>query len=400
MGKKIIKVPFGLKLRYGSILLPVLALLVLISQCSYVAKAAPDSVIALTPTSTTIDAGTDFVLNAGITPNTNAVTAVSLKINYDGTKMSLTSIVPTADFATILSATGPNPTGIIFTNPSASNASAVIDFGVPNGIAAVTGAINFNVATLTFHAISAVSNSPIAFNSATGASAEGEMSNVLITKTGAQVTILAISDIIPPVLSGGTPSGTLAAGTTQTTIAFNTDENSTCKYSTTAGILYDSMPNTIVDAGGTTHSVIVNNLANGSSYAYYVRCQDSATSPNANTSDYVISFGVGVPAVVTSSSHHSSKKSTPSRSISHSKNKIKNGDILMQRGKKFSKKSLVLMYFSKPSGGYYPPARVMTSATGSFVVSYRVNKAKGKYGWYVVDLKTGKKSKLIYYTVK
>ena len=38
-------------------------------------------------------------------------------------------------------------------------------------------------------------------------------------------------DSIPPVRSGGSPSGSLAAGTTQTYISLNTDESATCRYS-------------------------------------------------------------------------------------------------------------------------------------------------------------------------
>jgi hypothetical protein len=99
-------------------------------------------------------------------------------------------------------------------------------------------------------------------------------------------------DIQPPVRSNGAPSGSLAAGTTQTTISLTTDEAANCKYSTTAGTSYTSMTNTFSTTGGTSHSSTVTGLANGTSYNYYIRCQDKASTPNANTDDYPISFSV------------------------------------------------------------------------------------------------------------
>ncbi|UCD02612.1 MAG: fibronectin type III domain-containing protein [Candidatus Aenigmatarchaeota archaeon] len=94
----------------------------------------------------------------------------------------------------------------------------------------------------------------------------------------------------PPVRSNGQPTGTLPAGTNQTTISLDTDEDATCKYDTTSGTSYSAMPNTFSTTGGTSHSQLITSLTNGSSYTYYVRCQD--TSGNANTDDYLISFSV------------------------------------------------------------------------------------------------------------
>src|SRR3989344_898344 len=101
------------------------------------------------------------------------------------------------------------------------------------------------------------------------------------------------SDTTPPVLSNGSPSGTLSAGTTQTTMQVTTNENATCKYSTTANTSYSSMSSTFSTTGSTNHSSLITGLTNGQSYNYYVRCQD--TSNNPNTSDYSISFSVASP---------------------------------------------------------------------------------------------------------
>jgi hypothetical protein len=47
--------------------------------------------------------------------------------------------------------------------------------------------------------------------------------------------------------------------------------------------------------GGTAHSTSVTGLVNGGSYTYYVRCQDGASTPNPNTSDFPITFSVATP---------------------------------------------------------------------------------------------------------
>ena len=96
---------------------------------------------------------------------------------------------------------------------------------------------------------------------------------------------------LPPVRSGGQPTGVLAPGTSQTTLSLMTDRNATCRYATTAGVTYGSMVNTFSSTGSTAHSTLVTGLVNSNSYSYYVRCQD--TAGNANPDDFVITFSVG-----------------------------------------------------------------------------------------------------------
>ncbi len=96
----------------------------------------------------------------------------------------------------------------------------------------------------------------------------------------------------PPVISNGQPMGALPLGTTQATLSLNTDVNATCRYSTTSGVSYASMPNVFATTGGTSHSTTLNGLANGQIYNYYCRCSNMVG--NVDTSDYIISFGVGV----------------------------------------------------------------------------------------------------------
>ncbi|MCR4275696.1 MAG: hypothetical protein NUV83_03035 [Candidatus Wolfebacteria bacterium] len=97
-------------------------------------------------------------------------------------------------------------------------------------------------------------------------------------------------DTIPPYRSGGSPTGTLGAGTTQATLSLTTNENAACRYSTTAGAPYLSMMNTFSTTGGTLHSAFLTGLQNGRSYNYYVRCVDSLG--NSNPDDFLISFYV------------------------------------------------------------------------------------------------------------
>jgi chitodextrinase len=91
------------------------------------------------------------------------------------------------------------------------------------------------------------------------------------------------------VRSAGSPSGTLAAGTTAVTLSLTTDETATCKYGTVADTAYASIASTFTTTGGTSHSQSLTGLTAGS-YTYYVRCQD--TPLNANTTDYAISFTI------------------------------------------------------------------------------------------------------------
>jgi chitodextrinase len=107
-------------------------------------------------------------------------------------------------------------------------------------------------------------------------------------------TTLPPPDTTPPVRSMGAPTGTLPAGTRTSTLSLATNEAATCKYSTVAGVSYDSMTNTFTTTGGTSHSQALSNLADGQSYSYTVRCADAVA--NKNPDDYTISFSVANPS--------------------------------------------------------------------------------------------------------
>jgi hypothetical protein len=77
-------------------------------------------------------------------------------------------------------------------------------------------------------------------------------------------------------------------------LSLTTNESATCRYATTAGVAYGSMTNTFSTTGGKAHSTLVTGLADGGSYSYYARCQDSAG--NADSNDFVIAFAVTTAA--------------------------------------------------------------------------------------------------------
>lgn len=99
------------------------------------------------------------------------------------------------------------------------------------------------------------------------------------------------SDTTPPVLSHGAPSGQLAPGTTQTTLAVTSNENATCRFATVRGVAFSAMTNTFSATGGTIHQHNLNNLKNEQAYDFYIRCKDGQN--NSNQEDYYISFSVG-----------------------------------------------------------------------------------------------------------
>jgi serralysin len=99
------------------------------------------------------------------------------------------------------------------------------------------------------------------------------------------------ADTTSPVRTNGQPDGSLQPGTTQVTISLQTDENAVCRYATTSGTEFSAMTNVFTTTGGLTHSSTITGITNGTTYDFYVRCQDSVG--NANTNDYVIDFKVG-----------------------------------------------------------------------------------------------------------
>lgn len=98
-------------------------------------------------------------------------------------------------------------------------------------------------------------------------------------------------DTTPPAISNAAPTGQLPAGTTQATLSVSTSESSTCRYSTTSGNAFSAMT-PFTNTGALTHTTSLTGLTNGSSYHYYVKCQDAAGNTSGDTA---VSFSVANP---------------------------------------------------------------------------------------------------------
>jgi len=139
-----------------------------------------------------------------------------------------------------------------------------------------------------------------------------------------------------PLRSAGAPTGVLPSWTTQTTMSLTTDMDASCRYSTTPAVSYASMTNTFTTTGTTSHSTTLTGLTAGTSYNYYVRCQNIAG--NANTDDYPISFSVSSGAgnsyysdSVNGSNSNNGSIGSPWRDLEYGMQHISPGDTLYLR---------------------------------------------------------------------
>lgn len=106
-------------------------------------------------------------------------------------------------------------------------------------------------------------------------------------------TIQLPADYTPPQRMSGQPSGNLASGA-DVNLSIDTNEDAACRYSSTPGIPYNTIPYTFTTANKREHTIRAY-PSDGSLYNYYVRCMDE--NGNANEDDYLITFSVGdVPA--------------------------------------------------------------------------------------------------------
>lgn len=134
---------------------------------------------------------------------------------------------------------------------------------------------------------------PTATNISDGSAAildDGKGTNILAAVSSTFTNPAPPVDSTPPVRTGGSPTGTLAVGTSQANLKVTTNESAICKYDPTAGTSFGSMSGSFSSADGLSHSANVTGLSDGKSYSYYVRCSDAVN--NTNNDDYKISFSV------------------------------------------------------------------------------------------------------------
>jgi hypothetical protein len=205
-----------------------------------------------------------------------AITSVKAYLNFPASVVSVSSIDTSGSaFGNLWESTFNNTTGKI--QIQASLASP--------GYQGSTGLI----ARINFQAVAAGAAS-VTYDPASLA-LKIDDTNVL-NLTSSQSANFTI-DTTPPIRSAGLPTGTLSSGTTQTTMSLTTNESATCKYGTVSAS-YASLPNTFTTTGSTSHSQTITGLTNGTSYTYYIRCQD--TAGNSNTDNFTISFSVAAPS--------------------------------------------------------------------------------------------------------
>jgi hypothetical protein len=160
--------------------------------------------------------------------------------------------------------------------------------------AVTASSISFNSSTPSLGAMTATVGSPATVASSPTSSVVFQA----FTSVGG-----CAPDLVPPIRSGGYPMSPpplvwSATNPRTITMGLTTNEKAQCKYSTSSGMSYVAMGSWFSGGGTTTHSASIS-ISNGSSYTYYVKCQDYAYAPNANTNDYVISFSVyALPPIV------------------------------------------------------------------------------------------------------
>jgi len=101
-----------------------------------------------------------------------------------------------------------------------------------------------------------------------------------------------VPDTTPPTITNLSPRTTLAANTTLTTLSLSTNETAQCYYATTNESDTSAMT-LFTNSSDTTHSTVVYDLQNGTSYTYYVHCIDLAD--NQTTIATALTFSVATP---------------------------------------------------------------------------------------------------------
>ncbi len=206
-------------------------------------------------------------------------------------------------------------------------------------------------------------------------------------------TPLSVSPLIAaPTVSLSSTPGSIVSGQ-RATLTWTSNDSSSC-----AG--------TGFVASGTSGSAIVSPVV---TTTYSITCTGAGGNASQSTTVTVTTPPsiVAQPPItpgVTPSNGESGKKiggdtSDKKYVIAQSASSVVRGHSLTQSGKKFSKKNRVRLFFQTASGSYASQL-LRTNAQGRFSVTFIVTKPRGKYDWYAVDLKTGRKSRTLSYQVR
>ena len=99
------------------------------------------------------------------------------------------------------------------------------------------------------------------------------------------------TDTTAPTITSSRPTNNtnLSSGTTSVVLFAETNERATCRYLNTTGGSFATM-NNFTHTGRISHSIQLTGLTDGTTYNYYIQCQDE--TGNLNSTNYVVSFGV------------------------------------------------------------------------------------------------------------
>ncbi len=91
-----------------------------------------------------------------------------------------------------------------------------------------------------------------------------------------------VEDANGPTLSNEGPEGQKNIGTKSATLSATTNETSNCRYSTSSSAAWAAMT-AFETTGGTSHASAISGLENGTTYNYYVFCQDSVGNQSSKS---------------------------------------------------------------------------------------------------------------------
>jgi hypothetical protein len=271
-----------------SYLILTLSLLSFSFLSSFSANATPDSSLYFNPSTATVNEGESFSLDAMINPGENSVSAVELHVTFDPVKFRLDSLSNNAiAFPQVLQVATIDNT----------NGTASIIVGVASGSPPAYVTSPQAVATFSFEALSAVSDSSIGIAQSSQAAALGELADVVTARTSATVTVTALNVVAPTfTVNEGVDVGPVSSDTINVTVAdeVGLDENS---------LEYGFSADAVCDAS----DIFGNNFSSGVDFVISTETTDylcvKATNTSLNTNyllvgklniDRTAPFGYGI----------------------------------------------------------------------------------------------------------